>query len=762
MNFTFEEKINKIEKLSSEVKDIHSLLKSLIPCLPGVISYEHTHGQYEFGADFVIEKRDQTLDTLNYIGVIVKKGDITLPNYRETSNQVDQLKLERFYGSGKKEINITEIWIVSNTRITAPAQKIIHKEYAASKVSFVGGERLVQLIDKYSPDYWNLASVELTGYLKRQKVRLDEEDLKLSLLGAASTEVYFEPDIRECDKDEYKPNAKSKKRNKFIDLSEEISRHKIVLIEGDPGIGKSKLMRHTASAMIAKCGGDKPQIPVFFTFKEFDEKYDRNIDQLLEGVLGDSFKYLVENPKYTFVLIADSLDECKKSNDHLAIFAELASGVRSDDRIKCVATTRHIDRYTIEEQMLQDVFCAEIMPLSVQKIIEFLKSITRDISMPVRVIEDIKRTKLFQDLPKSPIAAILLARILKEEARDLPSTLPELYSQFIEICVGRWEQSLSLKTQKEYKALDAILQKISVHMMESAAPHLNVDEARGFYVEYLNSRGYDMDPVEFFERTTTRCPILCLLSGNTIFAFKHRSFIEFYYAKHLISNTPEIDSKALTSYWSHSYYFYIGLLQDPDVKLQEFVALKPRLDLEFYAKYTILSDLMMAGYSASKEILIDGLANAAVTAAEFYQSALESPQTSSLKNFSQIHLLWLTQYTFKYGYSYEFYKKYMDSAAYRILDRTSDEQIQTVALFLLDVTQMIGSKIADFKYLAETSSIIPLSIKLGIAHETSGRKKTMFVKKLDKSLRRRCQTDPKMRLDIGKLYEQSISKFVLK
>jgi len=761
MKLSSADKITRLENLASEVNDIHPLIRALIPTLPNVSTFEYTHGPSEFGADFVIEKYDETLDTNYYIGVIVKKGDITLSNYQETSKQVAQLQLDRHYHDGKTNIHITEIWAISNGKITPPAQRIINKDHSASKVHFIGGERLSQLIDKHLPAYWDHSSAALTGYLKSLRIKLEENDEKLSLLGSNTTHIYFEPELRECEKDEYstKNKKQNKKNHKLINLKQEIKNRKAILIEGDPGVGKSKLIRHVASEFLDECGGETPLIPIFFTFSEYDEKFQKNITSLIKHALGTNYDDLWNNKSAKFVLMADSLDECKREHDHIEILKTLLNEIESSDRISCVATTRHLDRYTVDQTIIKKIFCTEILPLSSEKIVAFLKQITRDISIPGRILEDIKRSKLFRDLPKSPIATILLAKILREEPKDLPSTLPELYNQFIEICVGRWEQQLSLKNQMEYKALDAILQSIAVFLMESGAPHLNTLEAKQFYTNYLTNRGYDIDPDDFFDRTLSRCPILCLLNEKSAFSFKHRSFVEFYYAKHLITTHKTVDKNIFEPYWAHAHYFYIGLLQDPDKQLINFIEKTPSNDIEAYFKYTTLSDLMLAGYSATKKTFSEGLFNSAITAARFYTEAIKNPESSSLKNFSQIHLLWLTQYTFKHSYSYDFFERFFDQAAEKVIDSSEDDSIKIVALFLLDVTLLTKSDTTKFRYLSDYEKSIPLAIKLGIGYEADKKKKTDFVKRIDKTMRNRCKTDKKFIADIKKLHNQSIDKF---
>ena len=71
-------KIERLEKMKDEVNDLHTLLSDLLEKLPHITHVEYTHGPNEKGADFVLEKTDETLKDVIYIGVIAKLGKIHL------------------------------------------------------------------------------------------------------------------------------------------------------------------------------------------------------------------------------------------------------------------------------------------------------------------------------------------------------------------------------------------------------------------------------------------------------------------------------------------------------------------------------------------------------------------------------------------------------------------------------------------------------------------------------------------------------------
>ncbi len=763
MALTTKEKLNRLDRIKDEVSEFHPILNSLFRTLPNISSVEYTHGPNELGADFVLEREDPVLQSRQYVGVIVKTGKISLSNVQDVQRQVNDCKLERFHTSGKRKIYLNSVWVVSNSSISHHAKHHIFENNKSSNVEYLSGENLVGLIDKHFKSFWSAIGSEAALYLSRTLSDINDLESKLSLVKDFGNDVYIKPDIRKCTEDDYKiDSVTQRKKNEIVDLAETVATNQIIFIEGDPGVGKSKLLRNLSSEF---CKPDKFKesslIPVYFSFKEYCETYEEDIHSLIESKLGDSYETLDSIKGRKYLLVSDSLDECKtEDRDTISVLESIFAKVNEDDSLKLIATSRHLDRFNIPKGLLDNICTLEIVPLSGKKVISFLKELLKNASIPERIIEDAKRSSIFKDLPKCPIAAILLGHILRQGDKELPSSLPELYSQFIEISVGRWELDKGLQSQKEYKALDKILQNIAVHMLEAGVDRLNRGEAESFFCEYLDNRNFGIDAFSFFEKVTNRCSIICLLDSGNTFAFKHRSFIEYYYARKMIgSNNLDINNKAFTKYWSHVFYFFIGLAPEPDHYLKQIIGLEPKSELECFAKYMNLSDFLLSGYSAKYSVVIDGLVEATKTASKTYMDVIKNKDTSMLANFSQIHLLWLTQYNFKMSFAYSFFEKAFDSVALQLISDIEDEDHLAISMFLLDVTVQLNSKTSEFKYLEMCKVKPPIVLQLGLQHEMQTGKKSKFAKKLDKNFKTKMDGNGKLKSDVKKLYDTSLRDF---
>jgi hypothetical protein len=69
-----EKKVHRLMDLKDEVKEFHPFLRTLFPKMPGIQSTEYTHGTTEYGADFVLERTDQSLGVIS--GLIPEKWTV--------------------------------------------------------------------------------------------------------------------------------------------------------------------------------------------------------------------------------------------------------------------------------------------------------------------------------------------------------------------------------------------------------------------------------------------------------------------------------------------------------------------------------------------------------------------------------------------------------------------------------------------------------------------------------------------------------------
>ena len=382
----------------------------------------------------------------------------------------------------------------------------------------------------------------------------------------------------------------------------------------------------------------------------------------------------------------------------------------------------------------------------------------RDIDLKSRLIEDLKKSALFKELPKSPIAAILLAQLLNENAKDLPSNLTELYSKYTELSLGRWDVDKGLQTLKEYEALSSIITHLAEHFLVNQLEEISILEAKEFFATYLKKRNLGLSADELFHKLTVRCDIIALDEVRGVFRFKHKTFTEYFYAKAHFKKPMLIDGRVWNPYWITSFYFYVGLQKDCPELLEEILKRKPSNEAERWMRLTNIPNYLLAGFSSPYEIAERSVAQAMQEAAELYIDVSEKNIKSPFAVFPKMHFLWLMQLMIRKSYNFEFFKKAVALAAVQISENGNDRKQCALAIFFLSVISRELEEKACFDFLIKNyQKDLPLEVELAIRHETDDDKqRSHLVKKLDQRVGRSLKENRSLQHFVSSLYDLPI------
>ncbi len=196
INRSFKRK--KLALLKGEVKDFHPVLDKIFPQLPRVSHVEYTHGPNEKGADFVLSRTDDAIGDVEYIGTIVKVGNISV-SLTSIFDQIDDCESKRILFNGKKKILLDEIWIITNENITRRAKEKINDRYKLRKVKFINRDNLIKWIDEFLPNFWVAVPLEIGSYLSSLKSSILEMDSAFSLLPSGVDPFYVDQDLRKIE-----------------------------------------------------------------------------------------------------------------------------------------------------------------------------------------------------------------------------------------------------------------------------------------------------------------------------------------------------------------------------------------------------------------------------------------------------------------------------------------------------------------------------------------------------------------------------------
>ena len=238
------QKERRIKEMTNEIKEFHPFLKDFLRMLPNVKYVEYTHGQSEFGADFVAVTEDTTLSQETYIGVVAKAVQIKQSDIDEIKRQIDEcINLPRYINNGKKKIDIDTVWLITSQEITENAKTKAGRYLQGKSVRIIDSEKIVELIDKHFPDYWEGMSTEVVSLIQKVRTKVVEEDKRYRLIPNLDPAFFIEPEVYRVNKREHDySNSDIKKIIENVNIYELVRKERFIILEAPMGYGKSKLL----------------------------------------------------------------------------------------------------------------------------------------------------------------------------------------------------------------------------------------------------------------------------------------------------------------------------------------------------------------------------------------------------------------------------------------------------------------------------------------------------------------------------------------
>ena len=367
----------------------------------------------------------------------------------------------------------------------------------------------------------------------------------------------------------------------------ECQRPRTVLIEGDPGMGKTTYCQKLAYDWATKQNewdSSFPQIEVLLLLKCHEIKSDiwKTIDdQILPEEMDDQakeyfFQFIRENQSKV-LLVLDGLDEADTSN--LKMFSNL---IESKELSGCyiVLTSRH------EAGRSARRYCDTLWEIvgftrkdaesfihkyfkSVNKEHLTRKLINRVWSYP-RSFEAGQLCKDLRDLTKNPLNTVLLCVIWEDLKGVFPASRTELYFEIVLFVLGRYEEKKGLSS--ENKDLLSVYYKDLLYLGKMALESLQNGE---LYIEEHKSDGrcIVLSKIGFLLLQ----PAVSKRRVRARYTFLHKSFQEFFsgffLACRLIKGEISCESVVTDQTYESELYqifvFLIGILVSKSKKTAE-------------------------------------------------------------------------------------------------------------------------------------------------------------------------------------------------
>ena len=334
----------------------------------------------------------------------------------------------------------------------------------------------------------------------------------------------------------------------FVDMSsildphEECSAPRTVLIEGEPGMGKTTYCKKYAYDWATKqqepqgCGSTAFKVVLLLKCRDIhSDVWEAIDDQLLprdidEEVKQQFFQFIRENQS-SILLILDGLDELPSSK--FSMFSELIEG-KVLPRCHIVATARHEAGKEVRkccDALLQiEGFTEEHVKGFVTK---YFKERT---DLATKLSQRMSRDKNLREIAANPLNTALLCLLCEEFEGTLPESRAQLYLDMVECVLRRYRKRKGLLETIEdltnyYKPQLNHLGKVALNGL--------LDDKLDFNESELRNHAKDLTEFGFLSVQ----PGGSKLRQTLHYAFLHKSFQEFFAAFFICS---QIQNKKIT------------------------------------------------------------------------------------------------------------------------------------------------------------------------------------------------------------------------
>lgn len=607
--------------ISFKETDLHVHIKELLGKMDSNNLIEITHGSEEHGNDLVMVKNDVFREII--IGVIVKVGNIGAKTKGKTDEIKSQVEQSLAHPVILKSIpdrilNISEVWIMISGNLTKGAYGRLEKEVMTKgnniRIDF-GIDWLVENFTNYYPQVFYEGM--LMDFLADKILQLESSESMFTQRGKTLTDCFVDPLISDIgvpekfDDETYRVIIE-KQRFPFHKLKKIIKSGSKIIIFGDPGVGKSialnkyvlDQLREAWASAIKKELSNKMEIPIkitaskFLTINSCEELIHHCIDPYTE----------IYNRINVTTLIVDGLDEVPSTNrDELL---DKAKDFSKQFGCSLIISTRKTDLVKNPPEGFER---CELLPFNYSQAIELYNKLILD----QNILNALKKglESIRYQVPMTPLSLFLLLKIV-EARKEVPASITELYDQFSDIMLGKYDLEKGIMVLFEYHIKKKFLAELAFkEFFEKKRLEMLEIEFKSFLKNYANIYGWDEEQLVEFTWEIERAGIL--IHKKNMISFSHSSFLDYFGAFHIWDTREKIENLEdfivkiyFEDFWRDVAFFYIGLQRKIEISLLNKIFEYPKEDLTTYAEKFLTGRLLQAGWHSTADAMFHGLQGA--------------------------------------------------------------------------------------------------------------------------------------------------------
>lgn len=741
--------------MKNEVGEFHPFLHELFKKLPTVQSVHYTHGPSEMGADFLVYRIDPALDQRTVVGVVAKHGPVKM-DHGDVVRQIEECMVPRIAPDGLETIHINEVWVAASGTITENAKRKILARFAAQKVLFLPGEKLIGLGEKHLKHYGSTVPIELSQYSERVLAVLRDLDSKSALIPGLEIPYQF-PDIQELKPDNHGLFEVIRGFSTLESLYDHLHTRQFVLMEAGMGGGKSRLSRELIRySLLRPEFGAKKCVPIFCTCVEFQAKFDSKLDNLIE----DRVSGLDCGGAGLFIAI-DGFDEIQEDMDHkLEIIKALNHDAHSVPGRTVVLTSRPSDKLQASWINGSIPTLMRVRPLRGKRALAIFTAVGGSAEISTKIQKDLANSPLLKSLDASPISYTLLARIVKENDQEIPASVPELFNKYFELVLGRWEIEKGLRKQIEFSVMHACLAELAASLMLNSRNEMSLAEAKQIIKAYTEQRGMKIDVAEFIAALSDRSHVLYVDKLNETIGFRHRGFCEFFYAFRLHgSSSVEVEDSAFHPYWIGTFYFLAGLKKDCPDLIRLLADRELSTEMHRLMRLLNLGHILQAAYMTPRIDVTAAIRRACFDAADLYLDTKIKPD-GHLGKLTTMQLLGVVRSVMVDVYGYAKFEAPLSDAICEIYSEEITERSALALLFGTLAHNEADGRVDFDQLIGSCGDALPIEVKFLIGNETKKLSEISdTLRKFHRNLKKSIQANTKgggRVVEIRRLFESPI------
>lgn len=367
-------------------------------------------------------------------------------------------------------------------------------------------------------------------------------------------------------------------QGKPLDAKQTIQNFKRLMIVGQPGSGKTMLLKSLA-LNYASDNWDIPQQPVAIVL-ELNRLSDAKLtieQQLVKALKRDDFpngtNFIEQGLKQGMImLLFDGLDEVN-STDRPSVIQRLKDFIGTYKQCRVAITCRtQVYKREFDANVDQTV---EVVDFNDQQIRNFLRPWKQSMS-PEKSVEQLLNTlqdrPRIMELARNPLMLTIIAYLYTDTNFVLPHSRAEFYQKATDILLETWDEAR--QTPNQYKGRDKklVLRHLALYSQDQTKGeqkdrrHLTWSEVNDQVASFLPTVNLNvenhLEPI--LEEICERSGLLMKIDGGEGYQFTHLTLQEFLAATQLIDDAPGLIERFEQDpdVWRETVKLWCGLAGD--------------------------------------------------------------------------------------------------------------------------------------------------------------------------------------------------------